>query len=50
MKILGEGSIQTANVLNTSKSIKRHIILLYNDGHCNSGINDVAAGHNYYSN
>lgn len=43
MKILGEGSIQTANVLNTSKSIKRHIILLYNDGQCDCGTNDVAA-------
>ena len=29
MRILGEGSIQTSNVLTTSKSMKRHIILLY---------------------
>lgn len=29
MGILGGGSIQTSNVLTTSKSMKRHVILLY---------------------
>lgn len=44
MGILGEGSIQTSNVLTTSKSMKRHIILLYiNDGQNSNVVPNVYA-------